>query len=426
MKSIRINILSLYVWQAAQYVIPILTIPVLSHSLGVARFGDVAVALNFAMYFTVVAEWGFNLSATQLVARAADCREELRHIFWNTVLARVMLAAACLVVAAVLPMIVPAFGRISTLIWIASIQVVGTAITTNWFLQGLEKMVTFSAISIIGRIIVVPLTFIFVRGPNDAWVAVAIQTGSVLLIGASGFIMSLNSRPLLPIHFAPRGALAKIAEGVHLFSSQAAVTMYSQTNVVLLGILSGPAAAGIFNGGDRIRRAAQAAIGPISTALYPRVSVLAQTDPAAAFKVIRRALIAQVGLSLCVSIAIVVSADLVVKILLGKEFGEAATILRILSPVPILVGINNVLGTQILLPFGRAKTFSGIIIVCGLFNVVALVALCPRLGALGAASSILMTEALVTGAMAIFALNVALSVKRRRDPPPQALEARPS
>lgn len=196
--------------------------------------------------------------------------------------------------------------------------------------------------------------------------------------------------------------------------------MYAQTNVVILGILSGSAAAGIFNGGDRIRRAAQAAIGPISTALYPRVSVLALTDPAAAFKLIRRALIAQGGLSLCVSIAIFVFADLVVNVLLGKEFGEAATILRILSPVPLLVGINNVLGTQILLPFGKAKTFSTIIIVCGLFNIVSLVALCPRLGAVGAASSIVMTEALVTGAMAIFALSVALSVKGRRIPPPQA------
>lgn len=210
MKSIRANILALYVWQAAQYAIPILTIPVLAHSLGVAGFGDVAVALNFAMYFTVVTEWGFNLSATQQVARAADSREELRHIFWNTVLARVMLAAVCLIAAAILPIVVPALGRVSTLIWIASIQVVGTAITTNWFLQGLEKMGTFSTISIIGRIVVIPLTFIFVRGPDDAWVAVAIQTGSVLLIGACGFIISLNLRPLLPIHFAPRGALAKI------------------------------------------------------------------------------------------------------------------------------------------------------------------------------------------------------------------------
>ncbi len=406
MRSLRLNIFSLYVWQAAQFVIPILTIPVLSRALGVEKFGDVAIALNFAMYFTVVAEWGFNLSATQQVARASSDDSLLRNIFWDTIFARCILASICLVFALILSLCIPAFERISALIWIASIQVVGTAITTNWFLQGLEKMVTFSIVSICGRIIVVPLTFLFVHGPEDATVAVAIQTGSVLLIGASGLVMSLRTRKLLPVAFDLRGALAKIYEGIHLFSSQAAVTLYSQTNVVLLGIVSGPSAAGVFNGADRIRRAAQAAIGPISTALFPRVSVLAEENPSAAFRVIRRVMIAQVSLSLCISLTIFFAADIAVDILLGKDFSSAAPILKLLAPVPTLVGINNVLGTQILLPFGRQKTFSAIIIICGLFNVACLLVLCPRLGALGAASSILITETLVTGAMAIFGLKV--------------------
>lgn len=413
MRSLKLNIFSLYVWQAAQVVVPILTIPVLARALGVEKFGDVAIALNVAVYFTVVTEWGFNLSATQQVARASHNDALLRHIFWNTLFARAIIAILALFAALVLPICISAFQDISLLIWIASIQVVGTAITTNWFLQGLEKMVTFSILSILGRIIVVPLTLIFVNGPEDAVLAVVIQTGSVVLIGASALVVSLRTRQLLPVVLDLRGALNKIQEGVHLFSSQAAVTLYSQTNVVLLGIVSGPSAAGVFSGADRIRRAAQSAIGPISTALFPRVSVLAQEDPSAAFRVIVSVLIAQSILAICISFTIYFTADFVVEILLGNKFSEASSILRLLSPVPLLVGINNVLGTQILLPFGRQKTFSAIIIICGAFNVVSLLLLCPRMGALGAAYSIIITETLVTVAMAIFAFRIANDLRIR-------------
>jgi O-antigen/teichoic acid export membrane protein len=58
-----------------------------------------------------------------------------------------------------------------------------------------------------------------------------------------------------------------------------------------------------------------------------------------------------------------------------------------------------------MLPLGMKKKFSEILLGSGVFNVALLVPLSLRFGAQGAAMSILATEALVTGCMALYLMQ---------------------
>jgi PST family polysaccharide transporter len=64
-----------------------------------------------------------------------------------------------------------------------------------------------------------------------------------------------------------------------------------------------------------------------------------------------------------------------------------------------MVGLSNVLGIQIMLPFGMQQSFMRIIVVSGLFNLAAIVPLSYYYGARGASISILLAEIMVTTLM---------------------------
>ncbi len=102
----------------------------------------------------------------------------------------------------------------------------------------------------------------------------------------------------------------------------------------------------------------------------------------------------------CVSTALFFSAPLLVQLFMGDNFAEAVPVLRILSIVPLLVGLNTVLGNMAMLNLGMKKQYSRIIVVGGLVNVLLLVVLGWLYGAQGAAMSRTTTEALVTAWMA--------------------------
>ena len=70
MSVLRKNILSLFVLQGANYILPLVTIPYLVRVLGPANFGRIAFAQAFIQYFVMLTDYGFNLSATRDIARA--------------------------------------------------------------------------------------------------------------------------------------------------------------------------------------------------------------------------------------------------------------------------------------------------------------------------------------------------------------------
>jgi O-antigen/teichoic acid export membrane protein len=83
----------------------------------------------------------------------------------------------------------------------------------------------------------------------------------------------------------------------------------------------------------------------------------------------------------------------------GQDFAAATASVRILSGTVFLSGLNNVLGTQIMLAFGMQRSFMYILVFSGLFNLVAVGPFAHFMGATGASISVFLTEFIVTAAM---------------------------
>jgi PST family polysaccharide transporter len=104
----------------------------------------------------------------------------------------------------------------------------------------------------------------------------------------------------------------------------------------------------------------------------------------------------QTALTFCISACIFIFSPITVELLFGSEYRRSASILRIMSLLPLIIGLNNIFGIQVFLSHGYKKEFSVILMSSGLISLLTLIPLCYFLDAEGAAISVVITDSIVT------------------------------
>jgi O-antigen/teichoic acid export membrane protein len=399
------SMLALSVLQAANMVLPLATLPYLFRVLGPSHFGAYVFAQAVTAYLVLLADYGFNWSATGEVARVQNDRNAVTRIFWKTQVAKALVACASLVLLVLGVLLVPKLTELRLIMFATFPFVVGSVLFPQWLFQGLERMFFVTVSTLSARLLVIPATYLLVHSPDDTWLAALINSLSTVVAGSIS--LTLIARARLISFDIPRvdDVIGAFRDGWHVFISTAAVSLYTTTNSVLLGFLAGNVTVGYFGAADKIRNVAQALIAPLSNALYPRVNALFAEDTAKAYALVRKALYSMSAVMLAVSVTLWAAAPSIVRIAMGPQYAPVVDVLRWMAFVPFLVGLNNVFGMQMMLPLGMKKKFSEILLGSGLFNVVLLVPLAIRFGAQGAAISVLASETLVTGWMALYLLQ---------------------
>jgi O-antigen/teichoic acid export membrane protein len=352
-------------------------------------------------YFVILADYGFNLSATKAVAASAGLPTERSRIFWNTIAVKALLAALGLPVLLSIGFLVPSLRTEISLLLIAYLTVVGSVLTPAWFFQGCERQSTLSGISVAVRISAVPITFWLVRTPADLPLAIAIAASCPVVTGSVALLLLAREGVVHPCSLSLRDMLATFKDGWHLFLSQVSTSLYTTSNAVLLGIVSGPTAVGYYNSAERLTQATQALLSPINQSVFPRMSRLMSESKADAHALIRVLLWKIGGLAFCLSAALFLAAPLIVPRFYGATFAPAISVLRWLAPLPFIVALSNVFGLHTMIPMGMKRSFTAILLAGGFLNILLLIVLAGRFGAVGAAASVSITECLITIAMAL-------------------------
>ena len=80
-KRLFSNFASLSVMQTLSFILPLLTMPYLVRILGLEKYGLVIFGQAFAVFFNILVDFGFNLSATREVSIYREDEEILTQIF---------------------------------------------------------------------------------------------------------------------------------------------------------------------------------------------------------------------------------------------------------------------------------------------------------------------------------------------------------
>lgn len=399
--SLRKNVAALYAVQFASYLAPFVTLPWLTRILGPVGFGRIGFAGAVIGYFVLLADYGFNFSATRQVATRWDDRAGRSQVFWTTLSVKALLAGVGLPVLVLLTYCGPKFADQRALLLISYLTVVGTVLTPVWYFQGIERQTALSLISIATRLAAIPAIFLCVRAPTDVATAAWITSGTSVTGGLLCLCFLARYGELDRPAFKFRDLFGVLRDGWHLFISTASISLYQATNTVVLGLVAGPAAVGHYSAADKLIQAAQGMLAPINQSVYPRVSRLMKDSRSEAYSLIRRVLRIQGSIALCLSLGLFLVAPPLIRIFYGPAYDQTIDVLRWLAILPFLVGLSNVLGIHTMMAMGMNRLVSRILISAGALNVAILYFLAHRFGAVGAAMAVVTTETFVTVAMAL-------------------------
>lgn len=401
MSTLRKNIVSLFVLQGANYLLPLVTIPYLVRVLGPENFGRIAFAQAFIQYFVVLTDYGFNLSATRGVAMVRDDPTKLSILFSAVMIIKATLMTFGFGVMLLIVWFVPDFRRDWSLyVWVY-LMVVGNLLFPVWLFQGLERMRRITVFTILARTLMVVAIFALVHRQADYRLAAALQASGMVIAG----LLALAVVPRLAqvrLRWPGFAAVRQVVvDGWHVFLSTAAISLYTSSNVFFLGLLTSPAVVGYFAAAEKLIKAVQGLISPVSQAVYPHVAALSHRSRDAALCFIGKLLRLQGAATLAFSLALFVLAAPLVHLLLGNRFEQSVHLVQWMAALPFVIGLSNVFGIQTMLNFDMKQTLSRVLVASGLINIALIIPLAHWLGAQGAAISVLLTEIIVTSLMAL-------------------------
>lgn len=386
------NVIALTLLQIGNYLVPVAILPYLTRVLGVEGFGRIGFATAFTMYFVLLVEWGFNLTSTRDISVLRADKHALSTVFWETIAARLMLLLISAMALLILIVAVPQLGEQSTLLWLGMLQVLATVFSTAFFYQGIEKMGRMAIVNLAIRLLSIPLIFYIVSGPEDVVVAFATQTGCFLLASLVNLIMLSSARHVCWVGLSLAGVTGRIRAGFSLFLSSAGASLFNNTNAVVLGFVATETAVGYFVAGFTLVKAVVGLTGPISQAVFPRVSHILSNEPAAAPMFLRKAILLQGFLGGGLTVALWMFLPWGVTWFYGDAFRESIQVVAWLSLLPLLICIASALGMQTILPLGHNKWYVSVLTVSGLLNCLILLPLGYTWGAEGGAAAVLFTE----------------------------------
>ena len=389
--------------QGVNYLAPLLVWPYLMVVLGAEQFGVFSFGISLSQYLMILVDFGFNLTATKQIAIAQGNSVETNRLFSATMASKLMLLLLSGIIVFGISLL-PMYKTYRIIVWISWLIVVGNTFSMVWLFQGMGKIRLVSIVNAAMKLLILPLTFVFVKSPSDIYSAAWIQV-SVFLGSAAVTIMLIKLRGMAEIISVSWTAIKDQLHGSwSIFLSTAATSTYTALFVVILAYFVTPDEVGRYAAAEKIMRCLCYMIWiPISQAYFPRVSRLSTNNREEGQRLVRLLTIAMMLILGLMGVAVAFGLEpLALK--MGKDYAGIGRIAVVMAVMPMAVGVGGVQGQMGLIAMGgekEKKTFRNIYLIAGILSLCCVLVMSNIWGGMGAAVALSVTEGFVCIAMCV-------------------------
>ncbi|MBQ0143373.1 MAG: flippase [Prevotellaceae bacterium] len=386
-KTVVANFGYLSLIQIAGYAFPLITMPYLARVIGTEGFGRIAFANAVLVWLQTIADWGFTFTATRDVAQHRDDKEKVSEIFSNVFWARCLLSLIAGVFLLIAIAFVPVFRENAFILLISYLLIPGHIMFPDWFFQAIEKMKYTTILGLVFRLFFTIMVFVVIKEQGDYyWQPLLTTIGYIicgiitlyLILGKWGY--KLYSPQIKPI-------VQSIQSSADVFLNNLMPNLYNSFSVLLLGFWGGAYANGIYDGGNKFSTLVHQLQLVMSRAFYPFLS--RRADKHHMFEVINN------SAALLMAFALFIFAPILVHVMLGPEFEESITVLRILSVSIFFLGLSNTYGTNYLIIYHHERDLRNMTLIASFIGMAVAVPLVMNFTYIGAALTIVISRGLL-------------------------------
>ena len=390
---LRTNFILNTVSQVLRIITPFVTTPYISRVLGVDNVGIFSYSYSVQSYFCLFAVLGTAAYGTREIARNRDSREKVSLAFWEIEALRAVTALVALAGWAV----VIGISDNRVIYILLSTYLVASLLDISWLYMGLEMFPFIVARTILVRILEVVSIFVFVKGPNDLPIYCAIMGGGTLI---GNITLWLNLHKCVDrVKRSLINPWRHLKETLVYFLPSVATTIYTVLDKTLIGaITASDYENGIYEQATKVVEIAKAiAFVSLNTVMGPRSSYLYQSgqfDKIKANLKLSTDIMLTIGFGFAFGIAVV--SDRFVPTFFGAGYDGVILLLKLLSPIIVIITVSSALGDQYYNPAGlRLKTSMYLLVGAGV-NLVLNLLLIPALYSAGAVIASVIAEIVIS------------------------------
>jgi len=390
------NVFSLGLVQIANYVFPFITVPIVSRIIGPDKFGVLSFSSSFVTYFTILINFGFDLSATRAIASNRNNVEERNKIFNQVVLAKVLLFLVSIVLFTIALFTVPQLREEKEVAIFSFLLCLSWVITPNWLYQGMQELSRVAIFNLVTKVIFTVIILLVIKQKSDyVWQPLAISTAQII-VGIYSFTYALKRYSITLSRVKLMPVLELLWKERVIFFSMVVINLYTTTNVVLLGFLQSETQVGYYSAGYRLIVIIQSLISiPLSQAMFPFIGSAFAQSREKGLDVVKQMLPIVTVLTFSAAFILWLFGPLVIMLLYGHKFEPSILVFRILAFVPVVIGWSNMFGIQTMINLKMDKVFLRITAIGALSSILLNFLFVTRFGFVGTAMSWVLTEVFI-------------------------------
>ena len=349
-KTLFKNTAMLYVLQGSAMLLSLVAVPYETRILGVGTYGLIGVSTAIMIYFQLVIDFGFLLSATEEVSRNREDKAVLCKTLTSVSICKLLLSAASFAALLLLSSIIPAWREKQLLLILFFVSTVFTSFMPDYLYRGIENMTAIAVRTVAIRAFFTVAIFFLLKKPEDILIIPILNIiGNGLAMLAAYF--DLHKR--FSIHLCrvtAKDVWERFKRSSVFFASRFATTFYTALNTVILDLISaGGANTSLYSSADKLITTGKNVLTPVSDSLYPYMTK--NKD----FKLVKKVLLIIMPVIILFCSACFIWAKPLCALLFGAEFYEAGSVLRAMLPVGVVILPSYLLGFPTLTAMGLSK-----------------------------------------------------------------------
>jgi len=391
-RKIAYNVVVSTVAKVLSTVLALVNIGFITRYLGVNGFGDYATVLAFFSFFGAILDFGlYSISTREISRKNSDENKIMSNVFTL----RILSAGLVILVAPVLIWMLPYGEEVEKGILIIALSYVFSSsyMVLNGIFQKNLRMDKVAITEFFGKIIQVIFVFFVIK---QDWGFSAIMF-SVLMNSVLTFLIVLflsrkyiNFRLGFDFKYWKKFIKMSLPVGISALVS----FLYFKMDTIMLSIMKGSEAVGIYNMAYKIIENITFFPGMLVGLVLPLFSMYVFTDKKSFFKIADKTAKVFILITTPLVVGTLFLAEDIINIIGGGEFVVSANVLRILIFALVFIFFGN-LFNSVLLAANFQKKLMYILTLCAVFNISLNLIVIPVYSYIGAAVVSVLTEFMV-------------------------------
>lgn len=353
MTSIKKNFVYSSFLTLSGYIFPLLTFPYVTRVLGVENLGLYNFVDSTISYFCVFALLGINTVGIREIAKAKGNKEQLSVAFNSLLFLNLITTFIAIGVLLVLLFTIPKFYEHQDMFYLGVARILFNSLLIEWFYQGLENFKYITNRSILVKCVYVAAVFLLVKNRNDYFIYYLL---TVLTFVVNAIINICYSKKFVNYTFKDVTFKPFVVPFLTIGLYRILTAMYMSFNVTFLGMTCGEVEVGYYSTATKLYAVIISLFSAFTGVMLPRLSSIVAENNMSEFKrLTNKSIDALLAFVMPLIVISELYAPQIIRIIAGVGYEGAILPMRIVMPLMLLIGYEQIIIIQMLSPNRKDK-----------------------------------------------------------------------